>query len=78
MLLLLLGADLGVVAALGLALLPVDRQLPGGLATWAGRLTGLLAEVLALGMVLLAARVPWPEKAVGQDRLLRWHRWLAP
>lgn len=78
LLLLLLGANVGAVAALGLARLPVDLQLPGGLATWAGRMTGLLAEVLVLAMVLLAARVPWLEKAVGQDRLLRWHRWLAP
>ena len=78
LLLVILGADLGAVAALGLARLPADVQLPGGLATWAGRMAGLLAEVLVLAMVLLAARVPWLETAVGQDRLVRWHRWLAP
>lgn len=78
LLLLLMGANLGAVAALGLARLPIDLQFPGGLATWAGRMTGLLAEVLVLSMVLLTARVPWLERAVGQDRLVRWHRWLAP
>lgn len=78
LLLLLLGGNLGAVAALGVARLPIDLQAPGGLATWGGRMTGLLAEVLVLAVVLLAARVPWLERAVGQDRLLRWHRWIAP
>lgn len=73
-----LGTNVGAVLALGLARLPADLAAPGGLATWGGRMTGLLAEVLILAMVLLAARVPWLERAMGQDRLLRWHRWLAP
>lgn len=77
-LLLLLGVDLGAVVAVGAARFAVDVAAPGGLALWAGRMTGLLAEVLVLGMVLLAARVPWLERGVGQDRLLRWHRRLAP
>lgn len=77
-LLLAMGVNLGAVLALGLARLPVDLAVPGGLATWAGRLTGLLAEVLVLGTLLLVARVPWLESAIGQDRLVRWHRWLAP
>lgn len=76
--LVLLGSNLGAVLALGLARLPVDLAAPGGLATWGGRMTGLLAQVLVLALVLLAARVPWLERAVGQDRLLRWHRWIAP
>jgi predicted ferric reductase len=29
-------------------------------------------------MVVLIARIPWIEGAVGQDRLVRWHRRLAP
>ncbi|MCU1673001.1 MAG: oxidoreductase [Frankiales bacterium] len=77
-LLILLGVDLGAVAALALARLPVDAAAPGGLALWGGRASGLLAQVLILGLVLLAARIPVLERAVGQDRLLRWHRWLAP
>ena len=72
------GLNLGVVLALSLARLPVDVDQPGGLALWLGRVTGLLAEVLVLGQLLLAARVPALERAVGQDTLLRWHRWLAP
>lgn len=77
-LLILLGVDVGAVVAIALARLPVDVAAPGGLALWGGRATGLLAQVLILGLVLLAARVPVLERAVGQDRLLRWHRWLAP
>jgi len=40
-----------------------------------GRLTGLLASDLLLVQVLLMARVPLVERAFGQDRLARWHRW---
>lgn len=78
LLLVLLGVDVGAVAAVALARLPVDAAAPGGLALWGGRAAGLLAQVLVLALVLLAARVPVLERAVGQDRLLRWHRWLAP
>ena len=39
-----------------------------------GRLTGLLASVLLLVQVLLMARVPWLERAFGQDRLAVIHR----
>lgn len=78
LLMVLLGADAGAVAALGLARIPQDLAAPGGLALWGGRMTGLLAEVLVLGMVLLATRLPLLEQSFGQDRLLRWHRWLAP
>ncbi len=77
-LMVLLGVDLGAVVAIALARLPGDATAPGGLALWGGRATGLLAQVLVLALVLLAARVPLLERAVGQGRLLRWHRWLAP
>jgi predicted ferric reductase len=40
-----------------------------------GRLLGLLASDLLLLQVLLMARVPLVERAFGQDRLARWHRW---
>ncbi|MEV4539540.1 ferredoxin reductase family protein [Asanoa sp. NPDC049518] len=44
-------------------------------ATSAGRLTGLVASDLLLLQVFLMARVPWLERAFGQDRLTRWHRY---
>ncbi len=48
-----------------------------GADTWStlGRLTGLWASDLLLVQVLLMARVPLVERAFGQDRLARWHRW---
>jgi predicted ferric reductase len=39
-----------------------------------GRLTGLVSADLLLIQVLLMARVPWIERAYGQDRLARRHR----
>jgi predicted ferric reductase len=40
-----------------------------------GRLTGLESAYLALVQVVLLARIPALERAVGFDRLTRWHRW---
>lgn len=51
---------------------------PGGPAIFAGSLTGLVGTYLALVMVLLVSRIPFVEHVLGQDRLLRWHRRLAP
>jgi predicted ferric reductase len=51
---------------------------PGGLTTAAGRLAGFTGTYLLLILVLLAARLPWLESSVGQDRLIRWHRKVAP
>ncbi len=79
-------ADVGGVGA-GLSLLIVTalwvgnggvQQIGGGGATALsaiGRLTGLWASDLLLLQVLLLARIPLVERAFGQDRLARWHRW---
>jgi predicted ferric reductase len=50
----------------------------GGPAIFIGSLTGLIGTYLALVMVLLVSRVPFVERVLGQDGLLRWHRALAP
>ncbi|MFT4264012.1 MAG: ferredoxin reductase family protein [Nocardioides sp.] len=47
-----------------------------GAITSLGRVAGLLAAYLCLVLVLLIARVPWFERAVGLDRLVGWHRAL--
>lgn len=44
--------------------------------TSAGRLLGLISADLLLVQCLLMARIPWAERAWGQDRLARWHRVL--
>ncbi|WP_308301625.1 ferredoxin reductase family protein [Frankia umida] len=48
----------------------------GQVMTAAGRVSGLLAAYLVLVEVLLLARVPALERAVGFDRLAAWHRGL--
>jgi predicted ferric reductase len=50
----------------------------GGLAIFLGSITGLAGTYLALVMVLIVSRVPYVERVLGQDGLLRWHRRLAP
>lgn len=47
----------------------------GDVFTSIGRLTGLESAYLALVEVVLLARIPALERAVGFDRLTRWHRW---
>jgi predicted ferric reductase len=51
---------------------------PGGIATALGRLAGLLAAYAMIVVVLLVARLPPLERAIGQDRLVSWHRKLGP
>ncbi|WP_216870749.1 ferredoxin reductase family protein [Modestobacter excelsi] len=79
------GVRLGALVVLWAGLLLVAYWWAAGggvsdLGSWAdgltssGRLTGLLASVLLLVQVLLMARVPLLEHAVGQDRLARVHR----
>ncbi|GAA1384334.1 ferredoxin reductase family protein [Catellatospora chokoriensis] len=60
------------VSAGGVAALGADGT---GLVA-AARLTGLVASDLLLLQVLAMARVPWVERAWGQDRLARIHRLL--
>lgn len=47
---------------------------PGGWFNAAGRIAGFEGSYLMLLMVFLIARIPWLERAVGQDQLVRWHR----
>ena len=51
---------------------------PGGWLVAFGRLFGFTGTYLMLIMVLLIARLPWLERTVGQDRLVRWHRKIGP
>ena len=41
-------------------------------------MTGLLAAYAMVVVVLLVARIPPLERAIGQDRLVAWHRRLGP
>ncbi|HUY23349.1 MAG TPA: ferredoxin reductase family protein [Acidimicrobiales bacterium] len=74
-----LGTGLGLSVALAVS--DVHRAtlaLPGGYLNAVGRVTGLVGAYLLLVMVVLVSRLAPLERALGQDRLLRWHRRLAP
>ncbi|WP_250009871.1 ferric reductase-like transmembrane domain-containing protein [Actinoplanes sp. M2I2] len=71
------GVSLLIVTALWVGNGGVQQILGGGsdAVSATGRLTGLWASDLLLLQVLLMARIPLVERAFGQDRLARWHRW---
>ncbi|MEV6971453.1 ferredoxin reductase family protein [Hamadaea sp. NPDC051192] len=72
------GLTVIVVVALWVAQGGVQEVAGGGWGAVAavGRLAGLVASDLMLLQVLLLARIPWVERAFGQDQLARWHRWV--
>ena len=72
---------LGFGATLALVIAGETRgslAAPGGWLIAGGRLAGFTGAYLMLVMVVLIARLPWLERAVGQDRLVRWHRRIGP
>ncbi|HET6494459.1 MAG TPA: ferredoxin reductase family protein [Thermoleophilia bacterium] len=78
---------LGVLAAIGLVIsvalvLPVTDQAilnaPSGPATTIGRVAALAGTYLLLITLLLIGRIPLIERVVGQDKLVRVHRWFGP
>jgi ferredoxin-NADP reductase len=74
-------AGIGLGITIGLAVTSESAgslSAPGGVATALGRLAGLLAAYAMVVVVLLVARVPPLERAIGQDRLVAWHRKLGP
>jgi ferredoxin-NADP reductase/DMSO/TMAO reductase YedYZ heme-binding membrane subunit len=75
----LAGLGLGITIALAVsAESSGSLQAAGGVATALGRLAGLVAAYAMLVVVVLVARFPPLERAVGQDRLVGWHRRLGP
>ena len=74
---------LAVLAGLGLGLAVAlafwgeslgALRAPGGWYELLGRLFAFVGTYLLLVMVVLMSRIPWLERSVGQDRLVRWHR----
>ena len=51
---------------------------PGGVLTAVGRVTAMSGTYLLLVTLLLIARIPAVERAIGQDRLVKLHRKLGP
>jgi predicted ferric reductase len=72
---LLMGVGLGVAATLAISVESLSLlNAPGGWFDAGARLCAMTGTYLLLVMVLLMARIPGLERAVGQDRLTRWHR----
>jgi predicted ferric reductase len=72
---------IGFGVTLGLVITGETRgtlAAPGGWLIAGGRLAGFSGAYLMLVMVVLIARLPWLERAVGQDRLVRWHKRIGP
>ena len=74
-----LGVGLGLTLAL-----EIDTMSSGD---WAGvyptitsvsRLAALIGSYFALVGLVFVARIPWIEKSVGHDKLVKWHRKLGP
>jgi predicted ferric reductase len=75
----LAGLGLGITIALAVTAESAGSLAAlGGPATAAGRLAGLVAAYLMLVTVLLVARIPALDRAIGHDRLVAWHRRLGP
>ncbi len=51
---------------------------PGGLLLAGGRIAGMAGTYLLLVTIAIVGRIPALERAVGQDRLVGWHRVLGP
>jgi predicted ferric reductase len=51
---------------------------PGGPATVLGSVTAVAGTYLCLALLLLISRIPWLEREAGHDRMLAWHRSVAP
>lgn len=73
------GLGLGITIALGISAETPSSvsTLPGAL-TAVARMCGLLSAYAMLITVALSARIGPLERAIGQDRLIRWHRTLGP
>ena len=77
--LVLIALETGIAIGLGLLGQPwsdwtaVDTGI-----TALSRVLAMTGTAFALVSILLSARIPWLENAVGQDRLVRWHRTLGP
>lgn len=77
--LMLIALETGVAIGLGLIGQPWSdwTRLDTGI-TALSRVLAMTGTAFALFSILLSARIPWVERSIGQDRLIRWHRTLGP
>jgi len=75
----LLGAGLGLTIALEVESMSAsDWHGVYPVITSLSRIAALVGSYFALVGLVLVARIPWIERSVGHDRLVRWHRKLGP
>ena len=73
------GAGLGITVFLTFSTESLSALSTRGEALiFLGRIAGMCAAYAMLVLVLLVARLPVVERAVGQDRLVAWHRRVGP
>ncbi|MFD1720711.1 ferric reductase-like transmembrane domain-containing protein [Amnibacterium endophyticum] len=73
------GLGLGITIALGIEQwTAAGLTTVSGLLTTGGRMAGLLSAYAMIVTVALSARIGPLERAIGQDRLIRWHRAIGP
>ncbi|MFN8158811.1 MAG: ferredoxin reductase family protein [Candidatus Nanopelagicales bacterium] len=72
------GIGLGI--SLGIAVYAVkdNLDLPGGKMLAAGTVAAMVGTYLCLVLLLLVSRIPWLEREIGHDRMVKLHRTVAP
>jgi predicted ferric reductase len=78
--LLFFSIQFGIAVALGFTSQPLSSWVysPEAFALNLSRVTALVGTAIALTSIALASRAPWVERAMGQDRMIFWHRKIGP
>ena len=72
------GIGLGVVLGSSLMTVIPDVDTPGGVANAIGSTAAMVGTYLCLMLLVLISRVAWIEREAGHDRMVQWHRKIAP
>lgn len=76
----MLVAGIGLGAVIGSSLITVipDVDTPGGVANAIGSTAAMVGTYLCLMLLILISRIAWIEREAGHDRMVFWHRKIAP
>ena len=75
----LIGVEGGIAFGIAFLAQPLSDWAEPALAITAlSRIAAMLGAYFALVCLIFVARIPWLEREAGQDRLVKWHRKLAP
>ena len=72
------GIGFGVVVGSSLVTVIPNVGTPGGMANALGSLCAMVGTYLCLMLLILISRVAWIEREAGHDRMVQWHRKIAP